>query len=139
MLLIMKTTHRIRRILTTLLLAGSLVFNSGCWLFVVGAVAGAAAVTVAYVDGHLVATYGYSYEKVVPATTQAISQLGFAQPEIQKDELSATFNTHNAKGDSVKIVVTKTSDTSTKVDIRVGTFGDEQASISINDKIKANL
>jgi len=135
----MKTNNPIRRIFTTLLLAGSLLFTSGCWLVVVGAVAGAAAVSVAYVDGHLVATYGNGYDRVVAATSQAITQLGFAQPEEQKDALSATFNTHTAKGESVKIVVTKTSDSSTKVDIRIGTFGDEQMSLSINDKIKANL
>jgi hypothetical protein len=135
----MKTTTSIHRVLTVLLLAGSLVLNSGCWLVVVGVAAGAGAVTVAYVDGDLQVTYGYSYDKVVAATEQANTQLGFARPEEQKDELSDTFHTHTAKGDSVKIVVTKATGSSTKVDIRIGAFGDEVMSNSINDKIKANL
>jgi hypothetical protein len=139
MLLIMKTKSSLHRLITALLLAGSLVLNSGCWLLVVGAAAGAGAVTVAYVNGDLKATYGYGYDRVVAATEKSIDQLGFTKAEEQKDAISDTFHTHNAKGDSVKIVVTRSSDSSTDVDIRIGTFGDEQLSMEINDKIKANL
>jgi hypothetical protein len=134
-----KTFRPFYRALTTLLLAGSLACNSGCWLFVVGAAAGAAAVTVAYVDGTLTATYGYNYDQVVAAATSAISQLEFAQPEMQKDALSTTYTTHNAKGDRISIAVTRIGDNDTKVVIRVGAFGDQMMSEAINDKIKSNL
>jgi hypothetical protein len=134
-----KTTSSIRQTLTALLLAGSLLFSSGCWLFVAGAAAGAAAVTVAYVDGTLTADYAINYDHVVAATRLAITQLQFAKPEEQADALSATFNTDNARGDHIKIVVSRRGDNSTRVVIRVGAFGDEMISMAINDKIKADL
>jgi hypothetical protein len=139
----MKTFKPLQRSILALSLAGSLLLNSGCWLLVVGAVAGAAAVTVAYVDGGLDATYGAPYDKVVAAAEKAVTQLEFAKPDEQKDALSDTFTTHDAKGDRVQIIVTRVSDTSTKVAIRVGaigdTKGDQAMANSINDKIKANL
>lgn len=134
-----KPNRPIHRTLTALLLAGSLLFSSGCWLFVVGAVAGATAVTVAYVDGTLTADYATNYDHVVAATRLAITQLQFATPEEQADALSATFNTDNARGNHIKIVVTRINDNSTRVVIRVGAFGDEMISMAINDKIKADL
>ncbi len=120
-------------------LSGSLLLNSGCWLVVVGAAAGAGAATVAYVDGDLEVTYVNSYESVVAAANSAVTQLGFARAEERKDAATDILNTHTAKGDSVRIAITKTSDSMTKVNIRIGTFGDEQLSRTINDKIKANL
>ena len=139
----MKTLKHLPRSALALTLAGSLLFNSGCWLLVVGAVAGAAAVTVAYVDGGLDATYGAPYDQVVTASEKAVAQLEFAKPEEQRDALSDTLTTHDAKGARVQIIVTRLSDTSTKVSIRVGaigdTKGDQAMANTINDKIKANL
>jgi len=135
----MKSTLSIQRSLTALLLAGVLVLNSGCWLLVVGAVGGAAAAGVAYTDGHLTTTLANNYDQVVAATNKAIDQLGFAKPEEVKDAMTDTLNTHTAKGDNVHIIITKISDTSTKVDIRIGTFGDEAMSMNIFNKIKENL
>ena len=121
------------------MLTGCLLSTSGCFLLVVGAVAGATAATVVYVNGELDATYGYSYDKVVVATRKAINQLGYAKPMERIDQITATFTTHNAAGNIVTITVTKTSDTATKVAIRVGTMGDQLVSSQINDKIKSNL
>ena len=135
----MKTIKQLKVVFSILVLTGTLLFSTGCWIIVVGAAAGAGAATVAYVDGNLVVTYANSYDSVVAAANSAVTDLGFAKPEERKDQLSDTLNTHSMTGDSVKIVITKTSDAVTKVDIRVGTFGDEQLSRSINDKIKAHL
>lgn len=127
------------RTLAAGLLAANLLLSSGCFLFAVAAVGAGAAGTVAYVDGKLEASLGYSFESVAAASNRAISQLQFAQPEERKDALSDTLTTHDAKGDSIEVIVTKVGDSLTKVDIRVGTFGDQQMSQSILDKIKANL
>ncbi len=135
----MKIIPTIRKTCLTLALAAGLFGLAGCRLFVVGAAAGAGALTVAYIDGKVVADYGYSLDQVAAAARQAISDLGFAQPEEIKDETAVTFNTHNAKGNSIKIAITRTSDKSSKVTIRVGTFGDKELSMLINDKIKAGL
>ena len=135
----MKPTNIIHRLLVTGLLAGSLLFNSGCWLLVVGAAGGAAAAGVAYADGVLTSTLGNNYDAVVSATNRAMDQFQFAKPEEQKDALSDTLTTHTAKGDRVQIVLSRVNDNTTKVEIRIGTFGDESLSMSILDKIKANL
>lgn len=135
----MKISIRTFRNLAAALLALNLLFTSGCFLFAVAAVGAAAAGTVAYVDGKLEASLGNRYEAVVSAANAAIKQLDFAKPEERKDELSDTLVTHSAKGDRIEVVVTKVGDTLTKVSIRIGTFGDQQMSQSILDKIKSNL
>src|SRR5471032_1632203 len=119
------------RQLATVTLAVSLLFVTGCRLLFLGGVVGAAVATVAFVDGKLVDTVSSPFDKVTAATDKAISQLGFAQAEVRRDALSATFNTHTAKGDSVEIVESNVADTATKVTIRVNTFGDRAMSETI--------
>ena len=135
----MKRAYDFFRPLATVLLAATLLLGSGCWLFVVGAVAATAAGSVAYVDGKLEASLGNGYESVVTATDRAISQLEFTKPEERKDQLSDTFVTHTAKDERIEILVTKAGDNLTQVSIRVGTFGDQALSQTVLDKIKANL
>jgi len=135
----MKTAKYLSRGLAGILLGANLLLTSGCFLFVVGAVAAGAVGTVAYVDGKLEVSLGYKYEAVVAAANQAIVQLKFAKPEERKDALSDTLISHMANDDRVEIVVTNVSENLTKVDIRVGTLGDRQMSQTVLDKIKANL
>jgi len=135
-------THSIRflqRSVLVVFLAGSILLNSGCFLFVAGAVAGAAVITVKYVDGGLDATYGNDYDSVVAATHKAIDQLGFAPAEERKDALSDTLNTHTAQGKGVTIVITRMDDKTTQVSIRVGPIGDIDMATAINDKIKSDI
>jgi len=130
--------HRFHR-LTVCILAVTLLVTVGCRLLFLGGVVGATVGTVAYIDGKLEDTLGNPYEHVVTATEKAITQLGFAQPEERKDSLSATFVTHSARGDRVEISLTNISDSATKVSIRINTFGDQEISMTILDKIKTNL
>jgi hypothetical protein len=101
--------------------------------------AGTATVTVAWAGAALTASYGFNYDQVVAATSKAIEQLQFVQPAVQKDALSTTFTMHNARGDSISIVVNHTGDNAAQVVVQVGTSGDEMISEAINDKIKADL
>jgi len=140
----MKHSHRIisgyiLRVLAGFLIAASVFFTTGCRLFWLGAAGATGAGIVAYVDGKLQTTLGNSYESVIAATSKAITQLEFAQPEERKDGLTDTFITHNAKGDRVEIVLTNSGDNVTQVYIRINTFGDQQMSQMILDKIKSNL
>jgi len=128
-----------RRNIAACLFAVALSLNAGCFLAVVGVAAGGAAAAVAYADGALTASYGANLSQVASATRKAIDQLQFAKPEERSDAISATFTTHNAKGDRISIALTQINENSTNLVIRVGTFGDETMSLSINDKIKANL
>ena len=127
------------RALAVGMLAAALLAVTGCRLLWLGAAGATGAGIVAYADGKLETTLGNGYEAVIAATNKAIVQLEFAKPEESKDGLSDTFVTHNAKGDRVEIIVTNSGENVTKVYIRVNTFGDQQMSMSILDKIKSNL
>src|SRR4051812_19018364 len=102
------------------LFAVVLALQSGCVLVAAGAAAGAG--TVAYVRGELDATVSKSYENAVQASGRAIDQLQFAKISEQKDALSAKFTARTAQDKKVTIIVSKVSDTLTRVQIRVGVF-----------------
>ncbi len=110
--------------------------TSGCVAIVAGAGAGAA---VAYVRGDLDSTLDGSVEKALGGVNKAITQLQFAKVSENKDALQAIVVARNAADKRIEIRVEKLTDTSSKVKIRVGTFGDEALSLTILEKIKSNL
>jgi hypothetical protein len=112
------------------------VASTGCVAVVAGA---AGAGTVAYVQGRLDATLNADYEKTVNATDLAIKDLQFAKISEKKDALQAIFIARTAGDRKVEIKVLKVTELSAKVEIRVGVFGDEALSLTVLDKIKANL
>jgi len=119
--------------------AAALTLTSGCFLFAVGAAGAAGAGTVAYVEGRLTATLGKPYEAVSAAAGRAVQQLQFFQIGDTKDALSDMLVARTAEDKKIKIVVTRISDQLTRVEIRVGTFGDQAISQTILDRINANL
>lgn len=123
------------RYTAVLALAAAAVFQSGCVAAAVGAGAGA----VAYIRGDLEATLDSSLNATNKAAGHAISQLEFAKVSENKDALTANITARTAQDKKVEIIMTKVSDTVTKVKIRVGVFGDEAISMAILDKIKAAL
>jgi hypothetical protein len=76
---------------------------------------------------------------VVKATSRTIEQLKFAKIAESADALSARFTARTAQDKKIEIVLTKVGEDLTKVEIRVGVFGDEDVSMTILSKIKANL
>jgi hypothetical protein len=136
----MKTINHARLIIGVLVassLGTMLALNSGCIAVVAGAAAGAG--TVAFVEGKFIGHIGYPYERVVAATKAAIPQDGLAMIEENHDALATEFTARTGNDTKVDIEVTRESDNLAKVEIRVGTFGDKQASAAIYDKIQANL
>jgi hypothetical protein len=130
--------HRLVALRRGLLVAVSLVavaLVSGCLAVAAGAGAGA----VAYVKGTLESNLPTEYNKVVKATQQAVTQLEFAKISEKKDGLKAEFVARTALDKKVEINVTKSGDKLTKVEIKVGLFGDQPLSQSILDKIRSNL
>lgn len=117
-------------------LASVLFLQSGCFLVAAGA---AGAGTVAYVRGELSISLANDYEDVVRATNRAIQQLEFAKISERKDALSDELEARTAQDKKIAITLTKVSDHLTRIQIRVGLFGDEQISHTILDKIRANL
>ena len=109
---------------------------TGCVAVVAGA---AGAGTVAYVSGGLDASLSAGYEKAVTASNLAIQQLEFAKISEKKDALTAYFVARTAGDRKVSIKVIKIADQASKVEIRVGVFGDKALSMTILDRIKSNV
>jgi len=135
----MKTENIFRfplRALAAMLLVATLACNSGC--FLVGAAA-AGAGAVAYVRGELNASLGNKYDDVLRASNRAMVQLEFAKVSESKDALQAQLIARTALDKRITITIKKTGDAFTRLEIRVGTFGDEMVARTILDKINANL
>lgn len=129
----MKTSWMFGVVLTAAALSTAL---EGCLAVAAGA-AGAGAV--AYVQGRLDATLNAGFEKSVAAADQAIKDLQFAKISEKKDALEAVFIARTAGDRKVEIKILKGANESSKAEIRVGVFGDEALSLTVLDKIKANL
>lgn len=136
---IAKSSSLLLRTLAGSALLAVLAATSGCFLVAVGAAGAAGAGTVAYVDGRLDATLSSRYADVGMATNRAIDQLQLIKVSESKDAFTDNFVIRMANDKKVAIVLTKAGDQLTKVEIRVGIFGDRPMSMAILEKIKADV
>ena len=118
-------------------LASVTVLQSGCLLVAAGAVAGAGAV--GYVRGELQASLDNGYESVKKAANHAVDQLQFKKISESNDALKDVLVARTADNTKVEITIIKVSDVLTKVNIRVGVFGDQALSMTVLEKIRAGL
>jgi hypothetical protein len=132
----MITSKFLLRALAALVLAAALALHSGCLAVVAGA---AGAGTVAFVRGELAASLDQNFDRSVRATNRAIEDLKFAKISETQDALVATIIARTAKDKRIEITVSSLSAAQTKVQIRVGVFGDEALAQRILEKIQANL
>ena len=107
----------------------------GCLVAAVGAGAG----TVAYLRGDLETTEAKGIDTVYAATKKAMEQLELNVSRDTKDALSAEIVARDAQDKKITINLKSTTEGTTKISIRVGTFGSETKSILIYDQIKKNL
>lgn len=128
-----------KHIILVIVAALSLAVLNGCALLVVGGAAAAGAGTVVYLDGELKDTQNYSLEAVYSASLAGLKDMQFAVVNSSKDTINAKILARTATDTKVQITLTKQSPTLTEIRIRVGTFGDEQMSRQLLDKIKAHL
>ena len=122
-----------------MLLAVVMAFGGGCALFLIGGAAAAGAGGYAYVNGELKETEGVTLDAAYKATLAAMSDMQFAVVTKPKDAATATITVRNAKDEKIVITLNKQSATTTEVRVRVGTFGDENLSRQILDKIKSHF
>lgn len=118
------------------LMLGLLPLLTGCVVAVAGA-AGAGAI--AYVRGELQSSVDQSYARVVEATRAALKELEYAKISEKKDAIDAELIYRTALDKKVTIRLNRVTEKTTKVKIRIDLLGDEALSISILEKIKANL
>ena len=137
--MVIKRMHMIRRVALILLASALVSLTGGCLLFVAGAAAGAGAAGYAYVNGVLKATEPASLDRVWSASTGAMKDLEYRISKQTKDALTGELIARNASDKKIEIQLKKVSDNSTEISIRVGTFGDENLSRVILDKIKKRL
>ena len=101
--------------------------------------AGGAAGAYFYKKGELVVPYDKPYESVWVATLNAVQDRNITVEQKAKDGLSGTIKGRRAGGSGVKIKVLNKAAGTTVVKIRVGTFGDKQASLLIKQAIDRRL
>ncbi|MBN2588912.1 MAG: DUF3568 family protein [Sedimentisphaerales bacterium] len=117
-------------------LIGTAIFCQGC---VVAAVGLGAAGTVAYISGDLESTETKNIEVVYSAALQAVEQLELRIVSKSKDALSATIIAYDAEEKKIQIKMSAPSEHSTKLSIRVGTFGNETKSNRIYQRMYNNM
>lgn len=108
-------------------------------LLAAGAGAAAAAGTIAYVEGDLDTTYAASLNRTWDATMGALKDSQLRIVEQQKDIAHATMKARREDNAPVTVSLDQAGPNTTSVKIRVGTFGDEEASRAINRRIAARL
>jgi ABC-type sugar transport system substrate-binding protein len=126
----------LKRLLFISLLGLSTLLTAGCAAVAVGAAAGG---TVAYVRGDLEVTYDHSLERVFDAARAAMDDLGFATVSDRGDRTGGEIVARTARDRRVQIVLEPVADQVTKVRIRIGTFGDQDLSMRINEAIRERL
>jgi len=127
---------RTKQFLLYSLLITIAVFLQGC---VVAAVGVGAAGTIAYIRGDLESVESENIEKVYEAALQATEELELRIISKSKDALSATIVARDAQDKKVQIKLQTTAENTTKLSIRIGTFGSETKSRLIYQKIYDNL
>jgi hypothetical protein len=109
---------------------------SGCVAVVAGT---AGAGTWAWAHDRLDAVLDANFDRTEKAVNRAIAQLQFSRISENKDALNAIVTARTAEDKKVEIKVTRLGDATSRVQIRVGFFGNQPQSLTILDKIKANL
>lgn len=119
-----------------LISVATLIGGCGVELLLVGA---GAAGAIAYVRGDLQATESESIDAVYEASLKALDDLGLHITSKSKDALVAQITTFDAQDKRIRIKLKAATDRTTKLSIRIGTFGSETKSRLIYQKIRDNL
>jgi hypothetical protein len=129
--------HRVSIMIILTLLAGVLC-ASGCVVpLAVGAAAGYGAYT--YAHGDLDGLANAGVDRTWRATLAAMDQLELAVREQHKEATRARVRAVAADGAEVRVSLERRSGDFTRINVRVGTFGDESRSRLIIDTIRQNL
>ena len=111
----------------------------GCVLLALGTGAAAGAGAVAYMKGELRVTYTAPLDRTWEATLGALDDLGYGILTSQKGESGGEIEAKKVGQDKVTIGLSISGPGTTLVTIRVGIFGDEEISRTIQGKITSRL
>ena len=121
-------------------LLGMMAALNGCVALVAGAAAGGA--TVSYVNNELHATVPAGIDKTWAAVKSAAQEIRYVKVSEKEDSMTGAWKGRNASDQPVTVELTRVTDNSTKIDIRVGTVSTSQnraAAQLFYDKIVARL
>ncbi len=124
------------RVVIFLGLAAALPWLTGCVVVAAGAVGAGA---VAYVRGELASSVEADLDATYAAAQRALDKLEFAKIDQRKSGLDAQLVRRTALDKRVEIQLKKVTDRLTKIEIRVGLVGDQELSLTLLDKIRAEL
>lgn len=128
----------VRSIATGVALLTATSLLSGCAVLLLGAAAGGVASGI-YYNGELKVDVDGTPPEVIAATEKAFRDLIWAKETVSATDTDGLATARTATGKEVKVtVVTNTPEVST-IGIRIGTFGDENLSRLLHDRIVAFL
>ena len=123
-----------QRLLSLLLLTG-LAFTLGACTHVREATSDA----VAWVRDALQTTVDAPLERTVKATTSALKALQFSAVTTRADAIYGIVTAKTARDETIEITITSVTPVQTRLDIRVGAFGDKPVSQRILSEIQQHL
>jgi len=126
----------VKLVAISILLAAVLGALSGCLAV---AAAGAAGAGVFYMKGDLDANVDATPPRVVEAANFTMKDLQYAVATTNSSATDGEVIAHTATDKKVRVTVKQVTEKSSKVTIRVGTWGDETMSVQILEKIKTHL
>jgi hypothetical protein len=104
----------------------------------VAAAVAAGVAGIAYVNGDLEATLGATPQKVIEASQAVLKEMDV--PIVSKDASAIDGKVIGRTSQrKIEITVQRETDTTSKISIRIDTFGDERLSRQILEKIQAKL
>jgi hypothetical protein len=123
------------------ILIGTHFMLQGCaGLFAAGAGAAAGAGTAAYVSGSMETTYAASFDRTWDAALGAVEDANLRLTETDKATTTkGTIKAEQGDGTPVTLALEQAGPNTTEVKVRVGTFGDEEASKVIHRHIASRL
>ena len=122
------------RLLPTVLLAAAALALGAC-----AHVREATNDAVAWVRDALQTTVDAPLDRTVKATTKALQNLQFAGIATKTDALSGIVTATTARDEKVEVTITSVTPVQTRLDIRVGAFGDRPVSQRILSEIVQEL
>ena len=122
------------RFLTLVLLAASALMFGACTH-----VREATSDAVAWVRDALQTTVDSSLADTVKATSKALKNLQFAAIATKSDAISGIVTAKTARDEKIAVTITSVTPTQTRLDIRVGSFGDKPVSQRILSEILNEL
>ena len=128
-----RLTMKVRLPIWVLLAASALVFGACTH------VREATSDAVAWVRDALQTTVDAPLDRTVKATTKALNNLQFAEVVTKADALSGIVTAKTARDEKIEITITSVTPIQTRLDIRVGAFGDKPVSQRILSEILQEL